>query len=115
MENFTAKENETLMPLVADCVNYVFSEKEALTYIMTHLGRQISAETYYRRKKRVDGEKYANEWLNYFSRVSFVIKHKQILEVVEMVQKDTIRDYLIEQNKSHELKNKGDKTVKIRY
>ena len=35
------------MPLVADCVNYGFSEKEALTYIKTRLGREISADAYY--------------------------------------------------------------------
>lgn len=101
MGSFKANENEIINPLVSDCVNYGFSEKEALSYIKTRLGgKEISAETYYRRKKNIDSGNYANEWLNYFTKVGFVVKHKQIIDVVEMVQKDTIRDYLIlQQNK----------------
>ena len=87
------------MALVADCVTYSFSEKEALTYIKTRLGREISADAYYRRKKQVDSGDYAKEWLSYFTKIGFVVKHKQILDVIEMIQKDTIRDYLIEQNR----------------
>ena len=101
MGSFKANENEIINSLVSDCVNYGFSEKEALSYIKTRLGgKEISAETYYRRKKNIDSGNYANEWLNYFTKVGFVVKHKQIIDVVEMVQKDTIRDYLIlQQNK----------------
>ena len=101
MGSFKANENEIINSLVSDCVNYGFSEKEALSYIKTRLGgKEISAETYYRRKKNIDSGNYANEWLNYFTKVGFVVKHKQIIDVVEMVQKDTIRDNLIlQQNK----------------
>jgi hypothetical protein len=100
--SFTNKENEILTALVADCINYGFSEKESLSYIKARLGgKEISAETYYRRKKQIDSGNYANEWLSYFSRIRFVVKHKQIIDVIEMVQKDTIRDYLIEQNKPY--------------
>ena len=116
MGNFTNKENEILNALVADCVNYGFTEKEALAYIKTRLGgKEISPETYYRRKRNVDSGEYASEWLNYFTRIGFIVKHKQIIDVVEMVQKDTIRDYLIEQqSKPFELRNKNE-ISKLRY
>ena len=106
--SFTNKENEILMPLVADCVNYGFSEKEALEYIKARLGREISTNAYYKRKRQVDSGDYAREYLSYFTRIGFVIKHQQIIEVVEMIQKDTIRDYLVEQNRIGEGKNKYD-------
>jgi hypothetical protein len=113
--NFKANENEIINSLVSDCVNYGFTEKESLSYIKSRLGgKEISAETYYRRKKQVDSGNYANEWMSYFSKIGFVVKHKQIIEVVEMVQKDTIRDYLIEQSKSYEIKNKNE-VSKLRY
>jgi hypothetical protein len=112
--NFTDKENQILMPLVADCVNYGFSEKEALSYIKARLGREISTHAYYIRKKLVDSGHYAKEWLSYYSRVGFLVKHKQVLEVVEMVQQDTIRDYLIEQSKPHEKRN-PELIMKYRY
>jgi hypothetical protein len=114
LSNFTNKENEVLTALVADCINYGFTEKEALSYIKARLGREISPDAYYRRKKHVDSGDYASEWLNYFTKIGFVVKHKQVIEVIEMVKKDTIRDYLIEQDKPHELKNK-DQIQRLRY
>ena len=106
--SFKANENEMLNALVSDCINYGFSEKEALTYIKSRLGREISIETYYRRKKSIDSGKYTNEWLNHFSRIGFVVNHKSIIEVVEGLQHDTLRDYLIEQSKPFELENKNE-------
>ena len=93
----------------------VFSENEALSYIKARLGgREISPETYYRRKKNIDSGDYANEWLNYFSRIGFVVKHKQIIEVVETLQQDSLKDYLIEQSKPFEIRNKNE-ISKLRY
>jgi len=114
MGSFTDKENKILLSLVSDCVNYGFTESEALAYIKARLGREISADAYYRRKKQVDSGNYAKEWLNYFTRVGFVVKHKQIIEIIEMLQKDSIRDYLIEQNKLHEKRN-PELIMKYRY
>ncbi len=76
MGNLTDKENQILKPLVADCVNYRFNEKEALAYIRATLGREISSDVYYNRKKTVDSGEYAKEWLSYYSRVGFLVKHK---------------------------------------
>ncbi len=115
MGNFKANENEILNALVSDCINYGFNEREALTYIKSRLGgREISAETYYRRKKQIDSGDYAKEWLNYFSKIGFVVKHKQIIDVIEMVQQDTLRDYLIEQSKPYEIRNKNE-VARLRY
>lgn len=78
--SFTAKENGILTALVADCINYNFSEKEALLYIKDTRGREISSDEYYRRKKMVDSGDYAKEWLNYFSKIEqskpFEIRNK---------------------------------------
>lgn len=115
MGNFKANENEILTALVADCINYGFSEKEALSYIKARLGgKEISAETYYRRKKNIDSGNYAKEWSSYFSKVGFVVKHKQIIEVVEKMQQDILKDYLIENTKSFEIRNKNE-ISKLRY
>ena len=114
MGNFTLKENKILDALVADSVNYGFSEKEALSYIEIRLGREISAETYYRRKKKIDSGDHAKEWLNYFTKIGFVVKHQEIIKTIEMIQKDTIRDYLMENSKSLETRNKNE-ISKLRY
>lgn len=108
MGNFTKSQKEILKALVADCINYGFTEKEALTYIKARLGKEISKDAYYRRKKIVDSGSYAKEYLSYFTRIGFVVKHMQIIEVVEMIQKDIIRDYLVEKDKPEEIRNKNE-------
>jgi hypothetical protein len=59
MGNFTAKENKILLALVSDRIHYGFSESEALACIRARLGREISPQAYYNRKKQVDSDKYA--------------------------------------------------------
>ena len=75
---------------------------------------EISSNAYYNRKKKVDSGSYANEWLNFFSRVGFVVNHKRIIDTVENLQQDTLKDYLIEQSKPLEIKNKNE-IYKLRY
>ena len=106
MGSFTNKENELLNVLVSDCINYGISENESLSYIKSRLGREISADAYYRRKKNINSGEYANEWINYFSKVGFVVKHKQVIEVIEGLQQDTLKDYLIEQSRPLEIKKR---------
>ncbi|MET0786453.1 MAG: hypothetical protein ABWY25_07100 [Paenisporosarcina sp.] len=112
--SFKNRESQILMPLVADCVNYGLSEPEALAYIKTRLGRTISPGTYYNRKKKVDSGEYANQWMSYYTRVGFLVTHKKIIDVIETIQKDTLRDYFIENSKPHEQKNM-DLIQKLRY
>lgn len=114
MGNFKANENEILNSLVADCINFGLNEKESLSYIKSRFGKEISAETYYRRKKSINSGNYANEWINYFSKVGFVVKHKQIIEVIEGLQQDTLQDYLIEKSKPYEIRNKNE-VSKLRF
>lgn len=108
MGSFTISEKEILIALMADCINYGFTEKEALSYIKSRIGKEISKDAHYRRKKIVDSSSYAYDYLSYFTSVGFVVKHMQIIEVVEMIQKDTIRDYLVEKDKPEQMKNKNE-------
>jgi hypothetical protein len=112
--SFTKKENEILTALVSDCINYGLSEKESLSYIKARLGREISTFAYYTRKRKIDSGEYAQTWINYFSRIGFVVKHKQIIEVIEQMQQDTLKDYLIENSKPFEIRNKNE-ISKLRY
>jgi len=65
-------------------------------------------------KKNIDSGIYVNEWINQFSRIGFVVKHKSIIEMLEDLQQDTLKDYLIENSKSYDRKNKNE-ISKLRY
>jgi hypothetical protein len=114
--NFTEQENKILMALVSDTINYGLSEKESLAYIKARLGgKEISPNAYYNRKRKVDSGEYSQHWLNFFSKTGFVIKHKQIIEVIEGLQQDSLKDYLIEKSKQpFESRNKNE-ISKLRY
>lgn len=51
MGSFTKRGKEILMTFVSDCMNYGFTEKETLSYIKARLGKEISKDVYYRRKR----------------------------------------------------------------
>lgn len=114
MPSFKRYENDILNGLVSDCINYGLREKEALAYIKSRFGKEISARVYYRRKKNIDSGNYANEWVNYFSKVGFLIAHKNIISTIETLQQNTMQEYLIEQSKPYEIRNKNE-VSKLRY
>jgi len=95
---FKNGEREALQALVSDCINYGFTENESLKYIKARFNRDISERTYYKIKKNIEEGDYANEWLNYYTRVGFLVKHKQIMEFVEQLQRDIQKEYFIATN-----------------
>ena len=52
--------------------------------------------------------------MSYFSKIGFVVKHKQVIEVIEGLQQNTLKDYLIEKSKPFEIRNKNE-VSKLRY
>ena len=69
-----------------------YQKKNLFLILKARFGKEISSNAYYNRKRKVDSGFYANEWLNFFSRVGFVVNHKRIIDTVEeMLQKDTIK------------------------
>lgn len=100
----TERDKQALQALVSDCVNYGLSEKEAMIYIKQRFGKEISQRNYYKYKQIVENGEHANDWLNYFTKVGFLVEHKKIIDSIEMIYQDTIKDYLMEQ--SQPTKNK---------
>lgn len=90
-----AKDESVVLSLVSDCVNFGLDEKQSLLYIKTRFGKDMSPRTYYKYKKKIDSGQYAEQWLSYFAKVGFLINHKQYIETIETIQKDTMKDYLV--------------------
>ena len=98
LEQGKSKINKEYEKIKKDKKKQEFLEQFRLAYIKARFGKEISSNAYYSRKRKVDSGSYATEWLNFFSKIGFVVNHKRIIDTVEMLQKDTIRDYLIMQN-----------------
>ena len=46
-------------------------------------------------------------WLNHFTRIGFVQHHKEQLEVIQNIQADSLRQFLIETNRSNDNRNEN--------
>ena len=44
-------------------------------------------------------------WINQYAKVGFLTTYKEIFDVIDIIQKDTLRDYFIENSKPYEEKN----------
>ena len=94
----TASENKLLTELVKDCITYRLEESEALQYIGIRF-KPISLSNYKFRKARVLREDNTQLWLNHFTRIGFVQHHRNQIEVIEAIQKDSLRLLLLLCNK----------------
>ena len=84
-------ENKLLNEFVKDCITYRLSERESLEYIKLRSGREISAASYNRRKGHIKSDSSTHLWLNNFTRIGFVINHRQHMETINKLRDDSMR------------------------
>lgn len=92
-------ENKFLNSLVVDCIIYLLTAEEALSYIKTRF-HIISERSYKQRKATVLSDESTEVWLNHFTRIGFVQHHKEQIEHIQRLQDDSAavlcRDYKTE-------------------
>ena len=105
MGRVTCKDQKAINQLIADCDMYSLNEKESLEYIKQRLGRPISGRTYRRYKTNLNNDEMTQTWIDQYAKVGFLTTYKNIFDVIEIIQKDTLRDYFTENSKPYEEKN----------
>ena len=105
MGRVTSRDQKAINQLVSDCNMYNLNEKEALEYIKQRLGKEISGRTYRRYSKNLANDETTLNWINQYTKIGFLMTHKGIMDVINTLQTDTLRDYLIENSKPYEQKN----------
>ena len=95
----TDTENKFLDSLVQDSITYRLTTCEALTYIENRF-KKISEASYKHRKARVLSEESTKLWLNYFTRIGFIHHHKQQIDTIQLIQRDSIEQLYIETQRS---------------
>jgi hypothetical protein len=107
----TKRDKESLKQLVLDCSIYKLDEKEALDYINSRIGKHISGRTYRRYKKNIDNGNVAEQWINDFTRIGFVLLHKEQMDIMEKIQNDSLKQLSIE---TQEKVRDEDKILKLK-
>ncbi len=75
MPKFTQVEKRYLQSLVRKCSLYRLTEREALDYIKSKLGRSIGPSHYYTLKRKLESDSNAQDWLTNFAKTQFVSEH----------------------------------------
>jgi hypothetical protein len=105
MGRVTERDAEIISKLVVDCNTYSLNERESLEYIKQRLGRPISGRTYRRYKTNLNYDEMTQAWINQYVKVGFLTTYKEIFDIIDIIQKDTLRDYFTENSKTYEVKN----------
>jgi hypothetical protein len=105
MGSVTGRDQQVINQLIVDCNIYSLNEKESLQYIRQRLGRSISGRTYRRYRQALNNDEITQSWINQYAKVGFLTTYKEIFDVIDIIQKDTLRDYLAENSKPYEEKN----------
>ena len=91
-------DNKLINELVKDCITYKLAETEALDYIKIRYGK-ISIASYKRRKALFKSDLSTNIWLNNFTRIGYVINHRQHMERINKICDDSMHQLQKEINK----------------
>ena len=83
-------DNKLLDELVKDCITYKLTETEALEYIQKRYGKKISIASYKRRKALFKSDLSTQIWLNDFTRIGYVINHRQHMERINKICDDSM-------------------------
>mgnify|MGYP003580963721 CR=1 FL=1 len=102
MPLFKKVEYQLLDSLVLDTISYGFKEPQAMEYINKSFTREISKDAYYERKKKLSSNQEVKQWLDNFTRIGFVIRHRNIIAQTETIISDLWTDYLTEQSKPYD-------------
>lgn len=92
-------DNKLLNEFVKDCITYKLTETEALDYIQKRYGKKISIASYKRRKALFKSDLSTQVWLNDFTRIGYVINHRQHMERINKICDDSMHQLQKEINK----------------
>ena len=94
----TETESKFLDELIKDSITYKLSEIEALEYIKVRF-RPVSSSTFRHRKSEILSDNSINLWLSDYTRLGFVISHKQHIESIQAILDDSLRQFYHEKDK----------------
>ena len=100
MPKFAESEKRYLQSLIRECSLFRLSEREALAYIKSKLGRSIGPAHYYVLKRKLESDATAQDWLTNFTKTKFISEHMKRYGEMDLLLQAGLH-MLIEQKQSH--------------
>jgi hypothetical protein len=98
LAKLTKDRSALLDKLVSDCIKYGLNVDESMEYIRRQYG-EIKKRAFFRRKRKLQSDESAMQWLSNFTRIGFVELHRKITEDLSMILEDSLRRLYDEKQK----------------
>jgi hypothetical protein len=99
MTALTQDNSALLDKLVSDCITFGLHLEEGLEYIKREYG-SISKRTYFRRRSKIKSEDTCKHWLSHFTRIGYIQHQKKQMEIIQMMQDDSLKALYTESNRN---------------
>ena len=114
-KNFTKEQKHLIKQCMIDADIMGLSKPETIAYVKSRLGLNdnnnkdpIFSESSYKKYRAEALNDESNvQWISYYARKGFVEFYRKRIAEIEMIQKETFKQWLIETNKSDSQKDKN--------
>lgn len=106
-KQFTKMQQESIRQCLLDADIMGLSVEESIAYVRSRIGTDFSPTSYKRyRNEFLKGDSNAR-WISYYARQGFVDFYRKRIAEMEMIQKNTFQQWLIETNRPDAQKDKN--------
>ena len=103
---YTKLQQESIKMCLLDCDIMGLSIVESINYIRSRVGIEFSVKSYQKYKEEYFNDESNTKWITYYARQGFVEFYRKRIAEMEMIQKETFRQWLIETSRPDSEKNK---------
>ena len=107
-KNFTKEQKHLIKQCMIDADIMGLSKQETIEYVKTRLNLDFSEGSYKKfRSKILNDDESSVQWISYYARQGFVEFYRKRIGEMEMIQKETFKQWHTERNKPDSQKDKN--------
>ena len=108
-KNFTQEQKHLIKQCMIDAEIIGLSKTETIDYVKSRLNLDFSEGSYKKFRFEIlnNGENSNVKWISYYARQGFVEFYRKRIAEMEMIQKETLKQWLDETSKPESQKNKN--------
>ena len=98
-KNFTKEQKHLIKQCILDADIMGLDKQETIDYVKGRLGLDFSEGSYKKFRSEVLNDGTTMQWITYYARQGFVEFYRKRIQEMEMIQKETLKQWHIEMNK----------------
>ena len=106
-KNYTKEQKHLIKQCMIDADIMRLSKQETIEYVKSRLGLDFSEGSYKKYRSEILNDEANVPWISYYARQGFVEFYRKRIVEMEMIQKETFKQWHIELNKADSQKYKN--------